>query len=81
LNDPSLTEDSIDLIKRLLVINPDKRLGAGPEGSHNDMRALKGHKFFASINFDRLFIEDPPLDKKKYARSSFKKQERLQAYI
>jgi 3-phosphoinositide dependent protein kinase-1 len=42
-----IPEDVKDLVRRLLLLNPDERLGAGPPGSDNDYTALKGHEFFS----------------------------------
>ena len=52
----NLTPQATDLIKKLLVRDPQKRLGAGPEGFHQ----LKQHSFFEGINFDTLFLKNPP---------------------
>lgn len=39
-----------DLIKRLLVIDPSKRLG----GSHNGASEIKRHPFFNNIDWDKM---------------------------
>lgn len=44
----------VDLVDRLLNLNPYERLGAGEEGSANDFQALKDHKLFEGINFERV---------------------------
>lgn len=49
-----------DLVKRLLVRDPEQRLGAGPEGGDNDMAALRAHPFFASIKWDELWTDHAP---------------------
>lgn len=46
-----MPEDAIDLVDKLLQINPLERLGVGPKGSKNDFEALKSHNFFKGINF------------------------------
>ena len=53
----------VDLIDRLLCINPFERLGAGPIGSDNDFKALKSHKLFEGINFERMKLGNisPPI--------------------
>jgi len=70
--------DSIvkDLIQKLLVKEPEQRLGAGPKGifsgpnhskinpfigSENDYRALKGHPFFSGVDFANLHKQRPPI--------------------
>ena len=44
----------VDLIDRLLSLNPYERLAAGPQGSDNDFEALKNHKLFEGINFEKM---------------------------
>ncbi|KAH9895025.1 kinase-like protein [Cubamyces lactineus] len=56
-------EQAQDLIRKLLVRDPDQRLGAGPPGSPWDMDALRNHPFFASINWRTLWTDPaPPLE-------------------
>ncbi|KZT08424.1 kinase-like protein [Laetiporus sulphureus 93-53] len=56
-------EQAKDLVQRLLVRDPAKRLGAGPLGSEYDMQALRSHPFFASINWGTLWTDPvPPLE-------------------
>merc|ERR1719219_1729132 len=47
-----------DLVEKLLVINPQCRLGAGD--SPGDYCSLKSHPFFHSINFHSLHNTTPP---------------------
>ena len=47
-----------DLVEKLLVINPQSRLGAGD--SPGDYCSLKSHPFFHSINFHSLHNTTPP---------------------
>ncbi|KAJ7502788.1 kinase-like protein [Mycena galericulata] len=49
-----------DLVQKLLVHDPLKRLGAGPRGSPNDPSALKSHMFFASISWTSLWTDSAP---------------------
>jgi hypothetical protein len=42
--------DAVDLIDKLLQLNPLNRLGFGANG----FKKLKEHKFFESINFERI---------------------------
>ena len=46
----TFTEEAKDLIKNLLVIDPNKRLGNGVNGFKN----LKNHKYFNDIDWDKL---------------------------
>lgn len=43
-----------DLVKSLLKLDPYERLGAGIEGSLNDIEVLKSHVFFKGHSFDNL---------------------------
>ena len=43
----NLTKEAKDLIQNLLVVDPSKRLGQGPEGSEN----IKSHAFFKGVNW------------------------------
>ena len=57
----NLSDDTKDLIDKLLQINPQRRLGAGRPGSQNDIHALKSHAYFSSIDFAQLANLDSPL--------------------
>jgi serine/threonine protein kinase len=46
----NFSEEAKDLISKLVVKEPDKRLGAGPNGFED----LKSHKYFKEINWDDL---------------------------
>lgn len=49
-----------DLVQTLLVKSPAERLGAGEPGSYNDIKALKAHPFFASIDWASLWTIPAP---------------------
>ncbi|KAI0823338.1 kinase-like protein [Trametes gibbosa] len=56
-------EQAQDLIRKLLVRDPDQRLGAGPSGSPWDMQSLRGHPFFSPINWPTIWTDSaPPLE-------------------
>jgi 3-phosphoinositide dependent protein kinase-1 len=46
-----LEPEAVDIIDKLLQLDPADRLGAGPPGSKNDYEALKLHPYFKGINF------------------------------
>lgn len=51
--------DGRDLVSRLLVLDPNQRIGGSPEkGGINE---IKTHPFFASIDWDRLWDLAPPI--------------------
>lgn len=50
-----LTEETKDLISKLLVKEPCKRLGA------NDIGELMNHPFFSDLNFNDLYTIEAPL--------------------
>ncbi len=60
--DADLDENAQDIIKKLLVRDPNLRLGAGSPSSGNDFEALKSHPFFSNINWDNLPSAKPPID-------------------
>ena len=54
----NIDKDAEDLIKKLLVINPKKRLGYGPNGSDD----IKNHPFFKGVDWNLAYEKkiDPP---------------------
>lgn len=53
-------EQAKALVQKLLVKSPTERLGAGELGRPNDIKALKAHPFFASIDWTSLWTVPPP---------------------
>jgi len=55
-----LSGNAASLIKSLLVVDPSKRLGSGPDG----IKKLKAHKFFAGINWKKVETLEcqPPIE-------------------
>ena len=51
-----LSKDVSDFILRLLVKDPQQRMGGGPTGAEE----VKSHKFFRSINWDDLLRKNIP---------------------
>lgn len=54
--------DAMDLVSKLLILNPKERLGAGNPGQPNDSIALRSHPFITSISLDRIFTLPVPCD-------------------
>jgi len=54
-------EQAKDLVQKLLVKSPIERLGARESGSSNDIKALKAHPFFASIDWSTLWSITAPV--------------------
>ena len=55
-----IPEEAKDLIKKILVKDPSKRLGAGESGTEYDISHLKSHPFFKGINWNNLLNLNPP---------------------
>jgi serine/threonine protein kinase len=53
-----VTKEANDLIRKLLVINPKKRLGSGPGGSEK----IKNHSYFKDIDWEKAWNKEltPP---------------------
>ncbi|KAG6915094.1 hypothetical protein DXG01_013473 [Tephrocybe rancida] len=49
-----------DLVYRLLLIEPQERLGAGTSTDGNDMDAFKAHAFFEGVEWDKVWEEPHP---------------------
>ena len=56
----NITEEAKDLISKILVKEPSKRLGAGEKGTEYDINHLKNHPFFKGIDWDNLHNMTPP---------------------
>ena len=46
----NINQDAKDLIQKLLIVNPSKRIGFGPNGAED----IKNHPFFQGIDWDLL---------------------------
>jgi serine/threonine protein kinase len=51
------TEEAKDLIRKLLKPNPSTRLGSGKKG----IAEIKQHKFFKSIDWEKIFNKEYPV--------------------
>lgn len=49
-----------DLVKSLLVLDPDKRLGAHDKNEQM-YNSIRNHEFFSNINFDKLYSQTSPM--------------------
>lgn len=49
-----------DIVRKLLVLDPSQRLGAGAPGTENDVAALKAHPLFAPVKWDTLWTDPAP---------------------
>lgn len=58
-----------DLIRKLLLKDPAKRLGA------DDLNNLKLHAFFDGVDFEALYSQDPPLLDKQRRLSAQQQKE------
>ena len=56
----NIPEEAKDLIIKILVKDPLKRLGAGEPGTEYDINHLKSHPFFNGIDWDNLPNMSPP---------------------
>eukprot|EP00475_Leptophrys_vorax_P019612 TRINITY_DN2687_c0_g1_i1.p1 TRINITY_DN2687_c0_g1~~TRINITY_DN2687_c0_g1_i1.p1 ORF type:complete len:606 (-),score=162.74 TRINITY_DN2687_c0_g1_i1:1616-3340(-) len=71
-----MSEELVDLISKLLVHEPTKRLGAGPD----DVEEIKRHPFFKSLKWDRVLTKEtipvyrPPIDKSADSTLNFKNE-------
>lgn len=54
-----MPEVAVDLIQKLLVRDPQERLGASTKPGYT-FADLKQHKFFKGLNINNLFNEKPP---------------------
>jgi len=55
-----ISEQAKDLILKILVADPKKRLGGGDPGTQYDMAHLKKHPFFKNIKWNNLHNTTPP---------------------
>ena len=49
-----ISEEAKDLLKKIFVLDPKKRLGGGQSGTAQDIEHLKKHKFFKNIKWNNL---------------------------
>ena len=56
----TIPDDAKDLISKILVKEPNKRLGGGEPGTEYDIAHLKSHPFFKGIDWKNLHNITPP---------------------
>ena len=59
-----IPEEAKDVITKILVKEPNKRLGAGEPGSEYDIKHLKSHPYFKGIDWNNLHNITPPNSEK-----------------
>ena len=59
-DDSIIPDIAKDLIMKILVVEPKKRLGGGDPGTPYDIKSLKKHPFFKKIKWDKLQNSSPP---------------------
>lgn len=74
-----IEDDLKDLIDKLLIIEPMKRLGAGGPGSGNSYEDLMLHPFFTGIDWNTIGNVPIPYDK-KVLKNIVKKKEKLDIF-
>ena len=72
-NSNDISEEAKELLKKIFVKDPKKRIGGGDPGSEYDIAHLKKLKFFKNINWNNLHITPPPFfNQMKYYESKRK---------
>ena len=56
----NISDEAKDLLNKIFVVDPNKRLGGGNMGTQNDINHLKMHKYFKGIKWDNLKNMSPP---------------------
>ena len=56
----TIPDEAKDLISKILVKEPNKRLGGGEPGTEYDIAHLKSHPFFKGIDWQNLHNTTPP---------------------
>ena len=59
-DDSIIPDIAKDLIMKILIVDPKKRLGGGDPGTPYDIKNLKKHPFFKKIKWDKLQNSSPP---------------------
>ena len=62
-NNISMSENAKDLIRRILITDPSKRLGAGDPKTELDLEHLKNHPFFKGVKWKKIISQNVPNEK------------------
>ena len=73
----NISEQAKDLIKKILIKEPNQRLGAGEKGTKFDIENLKAHPYFKGIDWENLHNIPPPNNEKFDYLLSKKNPEKL----
>eukprot|EP00826_Nyctotherus_ovalis_P058141 TRINITY_DN7974_c0_g3_i4.p1 TRINITY_DN7974_c0_g3~~TRINITY_DN7974_c0_g3_i4.p1 ORF type:complete len:389 (+),score=116.70 TRINITY_DN7974_c0_g3_i4:425-1591(+) len=74
-----MNADAAALCRELLVVEPSKRLGCSEKGMQIDYDVVRGHRFFAGIEFRKLPEIKPPIEPgliEKLKANKLKREER-----
>jgi serine/threonine protein kinase len=66
-----------DLIKKLLVFDPKKRIGNGSKKNGLDLDSLKNHPFFDEVDFEKIKTDKSPIEYDFLQNSSFTSSSKL----
>ena len=56
-----MPKEAVDLVNKLLQLDPTERLGYGTKDSNLDFNALKSHNFFDGLDFKKIKNIAPPI--------------------
>lgn len=56
----NMHQQAKDLIEKLLIIDPEKRLGA-TDPKEQFYKSIRNHEFFSSVDFDKIYSQSSPL--------------------
>lgn len=57
----NIDKQAKDLIEKLLVVEPEKRLGMNDHPKENFYKSIRNHPFFNGVEFERIYTQSSPL--------------------
>ena len=69
-----------NLCEKLLVLDPNKRLGSGTDYTPLSFNALKQHAFFKGVDFTAALKSNPPMDAAILAKLNFDKTKTVSGF-